>query len=145
MTLIILITTAIYLLLFVWTWHSLGFIEKTKKVAIILIETFVMYILTLVIFQIAKGGITYEKIEIQKNVQNVLVSIFSAINGMIVMPQIGKIFDKINEDEIKKEEMKKRLIIVSTIFVVCLIFEAGYMKDTQKGILKMYEASKQQN
>lgn len=145
MTLIILITIAIYLLLFVWTWHSLGFIEKPKKVGILLAETLIMYVITLVIFQIAKGGITYEKIEIQKSVQNVLVSIFTAINGMIVMPQIGKILDKINEDEIQKEEIKKKIIVILAIFTICLAFEAGYMKDTQKGILKMYEASKQQD
>lgn len=145
MTLIILMTIAIYILLFVWTWHSLGFIEKPKKVGIILVETLVMYVITLIIFQIAKGGITYEKIEIQKSVQNVLVSIFSAINGMIVMPQIGKILDKINEDEMKKEEVKKKGIILLIVFILCLVFEAGYMKDTQKGILKMYEASRQQD
>lgn len=145
MTWIILMTIAIYILLFVWTWHSLGFIEKPKKVGIILVETLVMYVITLIIFQIAKGGITYEKIEIQKSVQNVLVSIFSAINGMIVMPQIGKILDKINEDEIKKEEVKKKGIILLIVFILCLVFEAGYMKDTQKGILKMYEASRQQD
>ena len=104
-----------------------------------------MYVITLVIFQIAKGGITYEKIEIQKSVQNVLVSIFTAINGMIVMPQIGKILDKINEDEIQKQEIKKKIIVILAIFTICLAFEAGYMKDTQKGILKMYEASKQQD
>lgn len=145
MTLIILMTIAIYILLFVWTWHSLGFMEKPKKVGIILVETLVMYVITLIVFQIAKGGITYEKIEIQKSVQNVLVSIFSAINGMIVMPQIGKILDKINEDEMKKEEVKKKVVILLMVFILCLVFEAGYMKDTQKGILKMYEASRQQD
>ena len=145
MTLIILITIAIYLLLFAWTWHSLGFIEKPKKVGILLAEMLIMYVITLVTFQIAKGGITYEKIEIQKSVQNVLVSIFTAINGMIAMPQIGKILDKINEDEIQKQEIKKKIIVILAIFTICLAFEAGYMKDTQKGILKMYEASKQQD
>ncbi len=145
MTLIIVITIAIYLLLFAWTWHSLGFIEKPKKIGIILALTLVIYVITLAIFQIAKAGIAYEKIEIQKSVQNVIVPIFTAINGMIVMPQIGKLLDKLNEDEIKKEEIKKRAILILTIFMVCLVFETGYMKDTQRGILKMYEASKQQD
>lgn len=145
MTLIIVITIAIYLLLFAWTWHSLGFIEKPKKIGIILALTLGIYVITLVIFQIAKAGIAYEKLEIQKSVQNVIVPIFTAINGMIIMPQIGKLLDKINEDEIKKEERKKRIILILTIFMVCLVFETGYMKDTQRGILKMYEASKQQD
>ena len=33
MALVVLITILVYIILIVWTWHNLGFIEKTKKIA----------------------------------------------------------------------------------------------------------------
>lgn len=130
----------VYFILIAWTWQSLGFIEKTKKVVFILLGIVLMYGITFIIFQIAKNGITYQNAEIQGNVQNVLVVIFAGINGIIVMPQIGKMLDKIRADEIEKEALIKRMVVLSIIFIICLIFESGYMKDTQEGILKVYRA-----
>lgn len=130
----------VYFILIAWTWQSLGFIEKTKKVVFILLGIALMYGITFIIFQIAQNGINYQNAEIQGNVQNVLVVIFAGINGIIVMPQIGKMLDKIRTDEIEKEALIKRMVVLSIIFILCLIFESGYMKDTQEGILKVYHA-----
>ena len=55
---------------------------------------------------------------------------------------MAKIIDKVKEEEIEKKDGKKRILLLGIIFVVCLIFEVGYMKDTQVGILKVYEAMK---
>lgn len=136
------VSTAIivYLILIAWTWQSLGLIERTKKLIFMVIGIILMYGITQFIFQIAKGGIDYQNVEMQKNVQNMLVGIFTGINGIIVMPQMAKMLDKIKEGQIKKEELIKRILILMTIFIVCLIFESGYMKDTQEGILKVYHA-----
>jgi hypothetical protein len=140
----IIITTAIiiYFILIAWAWESLGSIEKTKKIVIILIGIILMYGITWIIFQLSKGGIEYQNLEMQSKVQNILVAIFTGINGIIVIPQIGKILDKINENNIEKEEMVKRLVILAIIFIICIIFEKGYMKNTQEGILKIYNAMK---
>lgn len=99
-----------------------------------------MYGITFIIFQIAQNGITYQNVEIQSNVQNVLVVIFTGINGIIIMPQVGKMLDKVREDEIKKEKLIKRIVVLMLIFILCLIFESRYMKNTQEGILKIYHA-----
>lgn len=139
MAFIIIVSIVIYFVLIAWTWQSLGFIEKTKKVGIILIGIFLTYIITLIVFQIAKGDITYPNANIQNSIKNMLVAIFTGINGLIVMPQIGKMLDKINEDEIEKEQLTKRVIILLIIFIICLVFESGYMKNTQEGILKIYQ------
>ena len=138
MAFIIIIATIVYLILIAWTWQSLGFIEKPKKVIFILMGIILTYGITFIIFQTAKEGINYQNTQIQNNIQNILVFIFTGINGIIVMPQIGKILDKINEDEIEKGKLIKGIIILIIIFVLCLIFESGYMKDTQEGILKVY-------
>ena len=139
MAFIIMVAIIIYFVLIAWTWQSLGFIEKTKKVGIILIGIFVMYLIALIVFQMAKGNINYPNANIQNSVKNMLVAIFTGINGLIVMPQIAKMLDKVSEDEIEKEQLVKRIIILTIIFVICLIFESGYMKNTQEGILKIYQ------
>ena len=59
----------IYFVFFAWTWQSLGFIEKPKKVAFIIIGTVVMFVITLVIFQISKGNIQYQNVEMEKSVR----------------------------------------------------------------------------
>ena len=82
----------------------------------------------------------YQNIEMQNSVQNMLVAIFSGINGMIVMPQMAKMLDKIEENEIEQEQFIKRIGILVIVFVICLIFERGYMRDTQEGILKVYHS-----
>lgn len=140
MTFIIITAIIVYFILIAWTWKSLGFIENTKKVAFILIGMILMYGITWIVFQIAKSGITYQNGDMQSMVQNILVAIFTGINGIIIMPQIGKILDKINEDEIKKEQLVKRIMILTILFILCFIFEIGYMKDTQEGILNIYHA-----
>lgn len=142
MIFIILATIIIYIILIAWTWQSLGTIQKNKKVVFILIEIILINVITLIAFQMAKGGITYESEEMQKSVQNVLVPIFTGINGIIIMPQIGKILDKINEEQIEKRQLVKRVAILLTVFVLCIILEIEYMKDTQEGILKMYNCQR---
>ena len=140
MPFIIITAIIIYFILIAWTWKSLGMIEKTKKIICIFVEIIIMYLITLILFQISKGGIEYPTAEIQSNVRNVLVIIFTGLNGIIVMPQIGKILDKINEDEMDKKQFQKRLLILVIIFVICLFIESGYMKDTQEGILRIYNS-----
>ena len=140
MAFIIITAIIVYFILIAWTWQSLGFMEKTKKVAFILIGAILMYGITWIIFQTAKGGITYQNPELQSRIQKILGAIFTGINGIIVMPQLGKMLDKVNEGQMEKEVLVKKIIILIIIFILCLIFESGYMKDTQEGILKIYDA-----
>lgn len=140
MTLVIITTIIIYVILIAWTWQSLGSVEKTKKVVFILVGIVLMYLITLVVFRTTKGDIDYQNIEIQSSIQNVIVAIGTGINGIIVMPQIGKILDQMNENQIEKGQLIKKCLILIVVFIVCLIFESGYMKDTQQGILKVYHS-----
>ena len=140
MIFIVITAIIIYFVTIAWSWHNLGFIEKNKKVAFIVIGTLIMYIITLIVFQISKNGINYQNAQMKNDVQNILVIIFTGLNSVIVMPSMGKILDKINEDEIEKNDVIKRIIILSIVFIVCLIIESGYMKDTQQGILEIYRS-----
>ncbi len=140
MTFVIVTIIMIYLILIFWTWQSLGSIEKTKKIVWILIGMFVLYLVTLVVFLTAKVDIEISNIEIQNSIKNIIIAIGTGINGIIVMPQMGKIVSQIKENQIEKEKLMKKMIILVFIFVICLIFESGYMRDTQEGILKVYHS-----
>ncbi len=140
MAFIIITTIIVYFILIAWTWQSLSLIERPKKLIFILLGTIIVYGITFIVFQITKGNITYPDIELQAQVQNILILIFTGINGIIVLPQIAKIADKIIGNEVEKEKIQKRILILALIFIICLIFESGYMKDIQEGIINIYHA-----
>lgn len=142
MILIIVIIAVIYMLLIAWTWHSLGEIEKSKKVMVIGIGILIIYFMTLFIFLISKQGIVYENVEMSKAVRNVLVIMFTSVNGLIVLPFLARQLDKIHEGEMEKTKFSKITLILLIIFIICLGIEYGYMKSTQQGILNIYIQNK---
>ncbi len=143
MIFIVLITSIIYVILISWSWQNLGELEKTKKIIYLIIGIIVSYLITLIIFQIAKGSYAIEEADIQNRLQNIVVAIFTGINGMIIMPQIAKIIDKLKEEQIEKQDILKRVAIILVVFITCLVIEGGYMRDTQKGTLKIYQTVKE--
>ena len=145
MPLIIIVTIIIYSVLLGWVWASLGDIDKKRKIIIILIEILILYIITLIIFAISKNGINYTSKQAENDIKNVMVIIFTGINALIVMPYINKQIIRLKENEIEKEKLVKKSIILCVIFVICLFIECGYMKDTQKGIIKMEQVYLEQN
>lgn len=142
MIFIIIVSISIYFVLLAWTWKSLDEIEITKKIIFIIIGIFILYLLTQFIFSISQNSIIYDNENIKKSIQNMLVGIFTGINGIIALPQIAKIIKKVKENEIEKNQIIKRIILILAIFIICLIFENGYMKNTQEGILEIYNAIK---
>ena len=68
-----------FLVLLGWTWSSLEDIEKTKKIEYIIVGFVAVYIITIIIYQISKIGISYENREIMKAIQNILVLVFSIV------------------------------------------------------------------
>lgn len=142
MPFIIIMTIIIYVVLIIWMWKSLGNIEKKKKIMIISIGILAIYILTLIIFQISKQGLNYENEMIGKTIGDFLKIFFSGLNGLVLLPFICKTIEDIEEDEIDKNKFQKRIFIILIIIIVLIIFECGYMKNTQEGILQIYKAMK---
>lgn len=139
MVFIVIAQIIIYLVFIAWTWQSLGTIEKKKKVIFVFVGTTVIYGITWLICPKSEMHLSED---LQKKIQNTLVSIFTGVNGIILLPQFGKIWEAIREDKSQKGKVKKRIMVWIIIFVICAIFENGYMRDTQEGILKVYEAMK---
>ena len=132
-----LIVIILLLVLFGWTWHSLGSIEKPTKIACIIGGLIVVFIITFVIYNISKIGITYENKETMKLIQNVFVALFTIINAYIILPYVFKKLEKINNDEIEKEQLKKSILVLVIIILILGIFESSYLGSIQQGILSM--------
>ena len=132
-----LIVIILLLVLLGWTWHSLGNIEKPTKIACIIGGLVVVYIITIVIYNISKMGIVYENKEAMKLIQNVFVSLFTIINGYIILPFVFRRLDQINNEELEKEQLKKSIIILVIILLILGIFESSYLGNIQQGILSM--------
>ena len=139
MPVIIIITLAIFCVLIIGTWHYLGNIEKTKKIVFIIIGIFVSYLITVILFSISKSGVTYPSNEIEQMVQNMIVTIFTGLNGILVLPYLGRLWDKISEEEITKQQFQKRICILLIIAIIVFILEINYLKGVQNGILEIYQ------
>ena len=143
MTLVVIITIILYAIAVAWTWQSLAFLERDKKVGVICIGVIVMLLIALVMFYISKSGVNYQTMEIEQSVRNILVLLFAGLNSVIILPQIGRVLGKIYEDEITKEKASRRFIIIFIVLILLVTFECGYMKSTQEGILRVYNAMQQ--
>lgn len=139
MTIIILVAIIIYVILITWIWKNLGEIQKNKKILYTVAGLIIMYIITIILFNISKNGINYQNSESEKIVRNILVLIFTTINGMITLPYIARLLNKAYENEIEKTTFTKRIVILLIMFIICAIFEIGYLNDIQSGIIKRVE------
>lgn len=138
MPIIITIMIAMFLILISWTWHNLGDIEKIKKIITMIVLFVLIYIVTLIVFNISKSDILYNSKEAMENVKTILVLLFTMVNGLIIMPFIAKILNKISYNDIDYKDAKKSFLVIFILFIIVIIFECGYLKDIQNGILNVY-------
>ena len=138
MPIIITIMIAMFLILISWTWHNLGDIEKIKKIITMIVLFVLIYIVTLIVFNISKSDILYNSKEAMENVKTILVLLFTMVNGLIIMPFIAKILNKISCNDIDYKDEKKSFLVIFILFIIVIIFECGYLKDIQNGILNVY-------
>ena len=106
-------------------------------IAVILVGITIIYLITLMIFNLSKNGINYEQEIIEQNIKKVLVAIFTGVNSLIILPYTAGLLEKLLENEINQKAIVKKLSIILVIFIICMFLECGYMKDIQKGILEM--------
>lgn len=138
MALVYFIAIGIMIVLFFWTKNNIKSIEDTnlviKMVSIVIIG---VIIATLIIFAISKIGINYQNKQIYKEVKKVALMLFIPINALISLPQIAKIVGDIEAKQTENEKIKKRIIIIAVLIIIAIIFEIGYLKDFQNGIIEL--------
>ena len=141
MSLIIIMIFILYSVVIGWTWNNLGDIDKIKKILIIVGEIFIIYLITLIVYAISKNGIDYTNEKVENSVKIIIVSLFTGFNSLIILPFLNKQIIKLKEKEAEEKNIIRKLSIMLLVFIVCVIFECGYMKDTQKGILQVQKSN----
>ena len=101
-----------------------------------------MYIVTMITFNISKTGINYDNPQMEKDIGNILILIFAGLNSLVVLPYMAKLLSRINDEEIEKNQVGKRIMVIVVVLLICLMMESGYLKDIQKGIINVYETQK---
>lgn len=126
-----------FLILISWTYRSLGNIEISKKILWIIAELFIVWIATFVTYQMSKNAIEYPNKTVMAYVQNILVFIFTGINGLFVMPLFSRSLENLYQESASKEQVIYRALLCIAILIVLSLLECGYMANTQEGILKV--------
>lgn len=145
MAFIIVIALIIYFINIAWTWKSLEEIEKSRKVIFIIVGLLILFIITLITFNISTRNIQYQHQGQTQLIRNVLVAIFTGINGTIIMPQLAKILEKAKNGDLEKNQIRNRIILWIIVLIICIIFECGYMESTQQGIVNIQHSLQNSN
>ncbi len=143
MVIIGIIIIVLFAVLIGWTLNNLYNVTNVKaKIIFIIISTLLILLITFILFNISKSSIQYPNESMVKDVRNILVLTFAPVNGIVIIPFIAKQISRVKENSIEEDELKKKIILMSIIFILILILECMYLKNIQIGILKILENMK---
>ena len=132
---IIIMLFAVYLF---WTWNNTkSFQGIFTRISYVIIGTAFITFVTYIIFLISKKGIIYPYNDMAELIRNIIMLIFVPVNGLITLPQIGNTIEKIKNDTITPEKLKKRIIIIIIIVIIIIIYECSYFKSIQSKIIRL--------
>ncbi len=140
--LITIIAIILFLVLGIIIYNGLNGIDNKKKVIIFLVEIIACLIFTITLFNISSIGVDYPSEQNKKIAMKTLVAIFTPINGILLLPNITRIINESQNGEIDKDECNKKIKKFLSIFVLVLIIEFIYLRNTQIGILSNYNIQK---
>ena len=124
----------LFIVLILWTWDSTRKFENALYRVIYIIGGIVSnFLIAFIIFNISKSNINYPSIKVMKEIRKIMLLTFIPLNGIITMPFIANIINKIKDGE----NQKKRILIISIISILVIIIEIFYFQNIQIGILKM--------
>ena len=136
-----LIIIVIYLISIAAIWTSLENEGKTKKISIIIIGILAMFLITNIIFNISKSTINYENIELQKNMRQIILWLFTGLNSLFLPVTIRNIV-KTKNGEQYENALKVKILVLAIIFILVMILECGYIKDIQEKTINIYQSNK---
>ena len=126
----------LFAVLILWIWNNVkDFEDNSKRIIFSTVGIIFLFIITFVIFNISKIGITYPSKEVLKQVRRVAILLCVPVNGYLSLPHIAKIISDIKNNSVDDEKSKRRIIILVIIIILAIVFEIFYLKDFQKGII----------
>jgi len=128
----------IFAILIKWVLHNMSSLENKTKAIYLVAGIIVVSVISFILFNISKGGVTYPNEEVFKQIRKMLLLLFIPMNGLVILPYLASIIEKVKLEEIESEELKKKIIIFAIILIVAVIFECKYLTNSQLGILAFY-------
>ena len=136
---IIIISLIIYTIATIAIYHNLYNFEKSKKIKFIILGYLAVLIITIIIVFISSANMeieykTYkEYINITKSAS---ILLFAPINTILFLTYAGNVLNKHKDKRINDEQLKKKFIILFLLLIVIIIFEVGYIKDFETGLIR---------
>jgi len=141
MGVIALISVIIYVIAIMAIYHNLYNFEKSKKIKFIITGCIVMFVLSLVLVWISSGNLEVPNKEFKAYegfmgiTKRTSVLLFAPINAILILPYVGNLLNRFTEKRISEGKLKKKFLIVLIVMVVVGVFEMGYIRDFQIGLL----------
>ena len=136
--LISIISIILFIVLGIIIYNGLNGMDLKKKIIIFIFETIVCLIFTMILFNISSLGIEYPNSQSREIALKILVTIFTPMNEIILLPNITRLINESQNREIDKEECARKLKKTLIIFILLVIMEFVYLRNTQIGILNNY-------
>lgn len=137
MVVINIISFVIFIISGLAVWKNISSFNVKQKLTYMFITIIISIIITNIICYISLNGINYENTEKSLIAKNTILKIFVPINLLIYFAPIGVFFNKYKDNMIKKENLNKKCIIVTVIFIIILFFETSYIEDFFRGVLNV--------
>ena len=134
---IMIIVIALFIVQISFTIYRAEAYERIEKVIICVAGTLISWLITIILFNLSSKGIEYSNLEFKHQVSKILVLVFTPINGIIYMPYIVKLMSKYKFNEIKNDELIKKILLLIIITIILFIIEVIYLKNIQLGIINV--------
>ena len=107
--LISIISIILFIVLGIIIYNGLNGMDLKKKIIIFIFEIIVCLIFTMILFNISSLGIEYPNSQSRGIAMKILVTIFTPMNGIILLPNITRLINESQNGEIDKEECARKL------------------------------------
>lgn len=134
---IMIIVIALFIVLISFTIYRAEAYERIEKVVICVAGALISWLITIILFNLSSKEIEYSNLEFKHQVSKILVLVFTPINGIIYMPYIVKLMSKYKFNEIKNDELIKKILLLIIITIILFIIEVIYLKNIQLGIINV--------
>ena len=131
---IIIVVIILFIVLVGFTWYRAEAFDGMERVIICVAGILLSWAITSILFKISANGIEYINLEVEKEISKILILVFTPINGIIYMPYISKLISQYKFDEIKINEISKKILILAIILIIVFAIEVAYLKNIQLGI-----------
>lgn len=134
MGIIMMISLIIYAVAAISIYHNIYSFEKNEKIKFIIFGFAVVLFISIIICNISTSIVPnsngYEKI-----LKNTAILLAAPINSIICIPYIGNVINKYKVNIINEKQLRKRIIIEAIVIGIIVIFEIGYIKNFEIGLL----------